>query len=73
MRPRMYLLSTQLVPLGKGKSPLVWAKISGKIPPKLRVLPAWGGVGQVIDRCIVAKQHVPHLSAPSWGWVWVSV
>ena len=51
-RPRMYLLSTQLAPLGKGKSPLVWAIISGKTPPKPRVLPAWGGVGQVIDRCI---------------------
>ena len=40
-RPRMYLLSTQLAQLGKGKPPLVWAIISGKTPPKPRVLPAW--------------------------------
>ena len=50
-RPRMYLVSAQLAPLGKGKSPLVWAMISSEIPPKPRVLPTWGGVGQVIDRC----------------------
>ena len=40
------------LPLAKDKYPLVWAIISGKTPPKTRVLPAWGGVGQVIDGCI---------------------
>ena len=55
-RPRMYRLSTQLAPLGTGKSPLVWAIISGQTPPKPRVLPAWGGVGQVIDRCITCDR-----------------
>ena len=54
LKRRMYLLSSQLAPLGKGKSPLVWAVISGKTPPKPRVLPAWGGVEQVIDRYITA-------------------
>ena len=34
------------LPLGKGKSPLVWAIISGKTPPKPRVLPAWGEWGK---------------------------
>ena len=42
----MYLLSTQLAQLGKGKSHLVWAIISGKILPKPRVLPAWGEWGK---------------------------
>ena len=44
--------------LGKGKSPLVWAIISGETPPKPRVLPAWGGVGRVIDRCMSLKPTI---------------
>ena len=56
--------------LGKGKSPLVWAIISGKTPPKPHVLPAWGGVGQVIDRCIRITEKLRKLSQIKPLYVW---